>query len=385
MLAAEARRSDRMKIAVVTTSMADGGAQRVAATLSNAWAATGHQVLVMTFEPPGTEPGYPLDDRVSLLQLDLMGDSSTIVQSVTKNLRRARVLRRHLCDYGPDATVALITGPNILAVLASIGRPWPTIISERVHPAHQPLEKSWHLLRRILYPHADAIVVQTNQIADWFKTTLDLEAIVIPNPIDLEKFCMPSEQTRAPDRRNLVIAVGRLERQKGYDLLIAAFARVADANPDWDLLIYGKGPERDVLQNLINSSQLAERIRLAGMTADIASVYAGADLVVHPARYEGYPNVVQEALAAGRPVLATDCPGATRELLGDGRYGMLVPNEDIDALANALAECLPDRERRAGLARSARSGVLAFEAHHIAQRWIDLFDDLIARRARGRS
>ena len=109
-------------------------------------------------------------------------------------------------------------------------------------------------------------------------------------------------------------------------------------------------------------------------------VYAEADLFVHAARYEGYPNAIQEALAASKAVIATNCPGATRELLGDGRYGVLTPSEDVDALAQGLASLMQNDDRRTALARFAREAVLAFEVSRVARRWIELFDEVIDRR-----
>ena len=101
---------------------------------------------------------------------------------------------------------------------------------------------------------------------------------------------------------------------------------------------------------------------------------------MHAARYEGYPNAIQEALAAGKAVIATDCPGASRELLGDGRHGVLVASENVDALAQGLISLMLDDERRASLARAAREAVLPYEVSRIAQRWIELFDEVIERR-----
>ena len=138
-----------MKIALIITSVTEGGAQRVAATLANSWTRAGHTVQVITFEPPGTSPDFALRDEISLIQLNLMGQSETSFQSIVKNVRRVRVIRNQLDNYSPDIVVALITGPNILALLAGFGRSWPTIISERVHPGHQPIERSWAVLRRI--------------------------------------------------------------------------------------------------------------------------------------------------------------------------------------------------------------------------------------------
>jgi GalNAc-alpha-(1->4)-GalNAc-alpha-(1->3)-diNAcBac-PP-undecaprenol alpha-1,4-N-acetyl-D-galactosaminyltransferase len=369
-----------MKIALITTSVSEGGAQRVAATLANSWARAGHIVQVITFEPPGTSPEFQLRTDITLVQLDLMKQSETLLQAVWKNFHRTRVLRKHLRNDSPDVVIALITGPNILAVLAGLGRPWPTVISERVHPAYQPIEKSWALLRRWVYRYADAIVVQSVDIAAWFKATFQLETVILPNPIDLERFRAPD--LVVPKTRYRAMAAGRLDPQKGFDILIKAFAHVAPRHPDWDLVIYGRGNERASLERLIATHGMQDRIELAGTNYDIAKAYADADLLVHPARYEGYPNVIQEALAAGRPVVATDCPGATRDLLANGRYGVLVKADNVESLQVALAAIFADPLLRASLAKTAPAAVNAYEADKVAVRWIALFRELLNRESK---
>jgi GalNAc-alpha-(1->4)-GalNAc-alpha-(1->3)-diNAcBac-PP-undecaprenol alpha-1,4-N-acetyl-D-galactosaminyltransferase len=370
----------RMKIAFITAATQAGGAERVAITLANWWANAGHTARFITFEPPGMPPAFEIDERIVLDQLDLVADSTTYRQAIWSNFRRVRRVRRALQSYSPDVALAFVTDPNIIAVLAGLGALWPTVISERIHPAHHTVDRPWRILRPIVYPLAQAIVVQTADIARWFKHSLNLTTRVIPNPVDLQKFPTARFDRGKTGDRCKLIAVGRLEPQKGYDLLIQAFARITAGNPDWDLVIYGEGGQRVALQSLIDALGMSQRILLAGNATAVEQAYAGADLFVHAARYEGYPNAVQEALAAGKAVIATDCPGATRELLGGGRYGVLVASENVDALAQGLISLMLDDERRASLARSAREAVLPFEVSRIAQRWIELFDEVIERR-----
>ena len=220
--------------------------------------------------------------------------------------------------------------------------------------------------------------MQSKDIAAWFENTMRLKTVILPNPIDLEMFRIPPPVF--PKAKYRAMAAGRLDQQKGYDILVKAFAQVSAANPDWDLVIYGRGNERANLEQLIAIRGMQDHIRLAGTTYDVAKAYAEADLFVHSARYEGYPNVIQEALAAGRPVVATDCPGATRDLLADGRCGVLVRNDNVEALRDALAAILTDAGRRASLAKEARAAVAAFEADRVADRWIGLFHDALSRR-----
>ena len=372
-----------MRIAIVTAASWTGGIERVIFMLANRWANAGHSVRIITFERPGDQPAFELDERVALEQLDLLRPSATYREAICGNLRRVFVLRRSLRSFAPDVTLAQGTVPNILAMLAAIGRRWPTIVTEQVHPGYHVLPRPWEQLRRIAYPWADAIVVQTRDIAKWVAAVLRLPSEVMPNPIELSRFAAPPVDTgRQQLGRRRLIAVGRLAPQKGYDLLINAFARIAKLDPAWDLVIYGDGPERATLERMIDALGLSGRIVLAGNTTTIEQAYANADLFVHAARYEGYPNVVQEALAAGKAVIATDCPGATRELLAGGRYGVLVPNEDVDALERALRSLMTDGDRRAALACSARVAVLPFDADRIADRWLELFGRVVDRRKR---
>jgi GalNAc-alpha-(1->4)-GalNAc-alpha-(1->3)-diNAcBac-PP-undecaprenol alpha-1,4-N-acetyl-D-galactosaminyltransferase len=374
-----------MRIAVVMSAIWTGGIERVVVTLVNRWVASGHAVRILTFEPPGTKPAYVLSELVVLEQLGLLKESPTLAAAIWNNMHRVAALRHRLQSFAPDVVLGQATDPSILAILAGLGTRWPTIATEQVHPAYHALPRSWDYLRRMAYPWADAIVVQTDDIAQWARTALRVPAEVMPNPIDLQRFNSASTDAGRPPRtRRQVIAVGRLAPQKGYDLLLAAFARCVERNPAWDLVIYGEGPERTPIEASIASLGLVGRVTLAGNTTMVELAYRNADLFVHAARYEGYPNAVQEALAAGMPVIATDCPGATRQLLGDGRYGLLVRNEDVAELADALGSLMADDNRRSSLARSAREAVLPFEETRIAQRWLDVFDRTIKRRNRRR-
>jgi glycosyltransferase involved in cell wall biosynthesis len=374
-----------MKIAIVCAATGTGGIERVVTMLARQWVESGHTVRLLAMEAPSARPAFDLDHRVTLEQLDLSAGSASYARALWNNLRRVAVLRQRLRSFAPDITLAQAAEPSILAILAGVGQRWPTIATEQTHPAHHYLPGPWRTLRRVTYRWADAIVVQTNDIAGWITGSLRLDAHVIPNPIDLTRFkAAPAAAPAPPRNRRRAIAVGRLSPEKGYDLLIPAFARAAKLHPEWDLFIHGDGPERANLEAMVRSLDLQGRIVLAGNTPEVERAYRDADLFVHASRYEGYPNAIQEALAASKPVIATDCPGAARQLLGAGRYGVLVPSGDADALSQALTLLMADGERRAALARSARDAVVAFEAGHIAQRWLELFRQTVGRKTAGR-
>jgi len=373
-----------MKILFVIAALQQGGAERVAATLSNQWCADGHDVHILTFEAAGTALHYPLTSGITLHQLNLLQPSRSLPHAVAKNVDRVRRLNAAFRRTGPDVIVSFMTETNVLALLAARFTGIPVVVSERVHPGRHlmyltpSVQRRFRLSRKCTYRFASALVVQTEEIADWFKATHGLDSLVIPNPVDLSHFdpdATPARRTGTPDRKKMT-ALGRLDPQKGFDLLIDAFARIAGRHPDWDLAIYGAGEGRDKLVHQAAANGLSDRVFVPGPTKDVASKLAETDLFVHPARYEGFPNAVVEALAAGCCVVATDCPGGTREILANGKYGMLVPNEDLEALAAALDEMLSNEFRRDELRRTARDAVAKFDVEPIAQRWLTLFKEI---------
>lgn len=373
-----------MKILFVIAALQQGGAERVASTLSSQWCAEGHNVQILTFEAPGTTPHYALADGVALHQLNLLQPSRSLPHALVKNVDRIHRLNTAFRQVGPDVIVSFMTEMNVLALMASRFTGIPVVVSERIHPGRHlmyldaSVQRRFQWSRKLTYRFADAIVVQTDEIADWFKKDLGLDSHVIPNPVDLTLFTSPAacaSRTNGPGRKKLT-ALGRLHLQKGFDLLIDAFGRIADRHPDWDLTIYGAGSDQDSLVEQAEARGLTNRVFLPGATQDVASKLTGTDLFVHPARYEGFPNAVAEALAAGCCVLATDCPGGTREILADGAYGVLVQNEDLEALTAALDELLGDVARREDFRRKAREAVAEFDAGPIARRWLTLFGTL---------
>jgi glycosyltransferase involved in cell wall biosynthesis len=363
-----------MRIALVISALSAGGAERVIVTLANCWAARGWGVTLITFEPPGTTPYYPVDPRVALRQLGIASVGSPLWRAIRQNLRRIRALRHALRAAGPDLAIAFLAKINVLTVLASRGLGFPVVVSERNNPERQRFRGIWSWLRQRLYGTAYCVVAPSRGVLESFSGGIRRRGRVIPNPVDL------TPAARAPRGSGRLVAVGRLAHQKGFDLLLQAFAEIAPAHPAWTLTIWGEGEERAALEALRASLGLAERVRLPGLTERPGQWVEDADIFVLSSRFEGFPNVIAEAMAAGLPVIAFDCPWGTDEIVRDGEEGLLVPREDVQALAAAMRRLMGDPELRHRLGEAGGRNVRRFGKEAIVAQWDALIRAAVAPR-----
>jgi glycosyltransferase involved in cell wall biosynthesis len=181
----------------------------------------------------------------------------------------------------------------------------------------------------------------------------------------------------------VVVAAGRLEPSKGFDLLVTAWQQVAAKHADWTLRIYGDGSKRGELEQQIDELGLRGRVSLEGYTTSLQDEMAKASLFVLSSRAEGYGMVLVEAMACGVPVVSTNCPTGPRDIITPGVDGLLVPNKDVDALAKAIIEMIElddDRRREMGAAALAKAEERSQTA--VSAEWDNLLERLAARRAR---
>jgi GalNAc-alpha-(1->4)-GalNAc-alpha-(1->3)-diNAcBac-PP-undecaprenol alpha-1,4-N-acetyl-D-galactosaminyltransferase len=364
-----------MKIMLAASSMTAGGAERVAATLVNHWIANGHKVALITIASTKLD-FYPLDDRVTRIALDLSRNSTSWYDFVVNNFKRITMLRSAIRDFKPEVIVSFMDTTNVRMLLASIGIRVPVIVEEHIDPTQHPLGRIVKLLRCLLYKRASAVVVLTPGIARWASRLVRAESIhVIPNPIS-QQFCKNGKIGREEDGHR-VIAIGRLEPQKGFDMLLKAFAQCVQQHPGWTLTIIGDGGERDRLRALAAVLHIDDLVRWECAVKEPEKELHRSDLFVLSSRYEGLPMVLLEAMACGLPVVSFDCPSGPREIIHDGEDGLLVPANEIDALAAAMSRLMSSDDDRKRLGERAAQVVERFGLAKIADMWAAVFEQAL--------
>lgn len=355
-------------VMIVIADMGSGGAQQVACQMANHWAGQGRRVGLLTFSARETD-FFKTDARVERISIGGLADSATIREQVAGNLKRIVGIRRALRAFGADTAIGFIAPTNVLLVLASIGLRLRVVISERNDPARQSFGRIWDRLRKFTYRHADIVSANSRgAIAALRAYVPERKLVYLPNPLRREA----GLSARAEEREPIILNVGRLHYQKGQDLLIRAFARIARDVPDWRLCIMGEGDERPQLEALIRELSIGDRVALPGRVDDPFPWYRRASIFAFPSRWEGTPNALIEAMSCGLPAVVSDAAPGVIEIVSDGREGRVVPADDEEALAAALKNVAQDEQTRRRLGAQAAGRVQKYAPESAMQVWDDV-------------
>lgn len=314
---------------LIVSSLGAGGAERTVSELGAALAQRGWRCGILTLS--GDQPDhFSAPPGVDRLRVNILFESSGLSGTISANLRRSRLLRQRITDYGSRTVVSFTDQINVRVLAAMLGARERLVVCERTDPTRHVLGRSWRLARRVLYPRADAVIVQTQKVRDWARSWLRSDRVhVIPG------FVRKLPETDHVTRDPLVLGVGRLSHEKGFDLLVRAFARSGLIDAGFRLVILGEGPERGALQDMASELGLGRQFDLPGVVSEPASWMARASVFALPSRYEGFPNALLEAMAMGCPVVASDCSGV-RDMVQHGRNGLVVAPDDEAAFSSSL-------------------------------------------------
>ncbi|MDZ7629520.1 MAG: glycosyltransferase family 4 protein [Parvularculaceae bacterium] len=365
----------KAKILFVLSGLGAGGAERVVTALCNRWRRGGVDVAIATFENAGATPYYPLEDGLTVHRLGVPTAPDSLLSAIRQTWLRVRALSALIRKERPSVVVSFLTKINIVSLLAAPADV-PVIVSERNNPKQQRFNILWRAARAMTFSKAYAFVAMTQGVIDAYPAYRRPNSKLIPNPV-----IIPETIVRRSDGRMLA-AVGRLTRQKRFDVLLEAFARIATDFPDWRLIIWGEGEERAALERQRDHLGLTDRVSFPGLSQSPGAWLETADMFVLSSDFEGWGNVIVEAMAAGLPVISTDCDFGPREIIEHEVSGFLVKHGDASALAAGLTQILRDDLLRARLGAAAKVRAETFALPGVARSWETLFAEAIAARSR---
>lgn len=330
----------KRKIAIIIPSLRGGGAERVIINIINHIDLQKFNVTLILINKEGPYIKF-LPDNINVIDLK----SRKVRYSLIK-------LIKVLNQIKPDVIFSTLGYLNLALIgIKGFLNGSPKVIVREANTPSKSLTKLskrkqpiFKYLYKRLYPKADLIIAQCQEMRiDIIETfgIKDEKVIHIYNPIDINSIAKRAEEFKPFNNNEInIVAIGRLTYQKGFDILLKAFKLVNKKIPNTRLTILGEGELQDTLENQIKNLSLANSVSLIGFRDNPYPYYKNADLFVLSSRWEGFPNVLLEALACNTKVVATNCKSGPSEILENGKYGRLVEVGNVDSLANAVIESL---------------------------------------------
>ena len=364
-----------------------GGVERVLSLKANYFADHyGYDITIVLTEGKKKPLFYPLSDKIKVVNLDIDFEelwTCSFLKKILVYLKKQRIYKKRLTEelmrLRPDITISLLRreinfltsvkdGSKKIGELHVNRANYRNFEAGEANAIKNLFAKLW---MRNLVSHLkrlDRFVVLTEEDkASWIELN---NVIVIPDPLAF------TIDEVSPLTNKRVIAVGRYVYQKGFDLLLQAWAKMENQHSDWELVVYGMG-DRDPYEQIIDDLRIdRSRCHLYGSTPDIKKEYLNSSLFVFSSRFEGFGMVLIEAMACGLPVVSFDCPCGPKDIVRHDEDGLLAPSGDIDSLAGALHKLMSDDDLRKDMASKAIINVRRFQLNEIAQRWKTLFNSV---------
>ena len=378
-----------MKIIYCMASVhSPGGMERVLLNkVRYLWEQGGNELTIVTTDQGGRPPFYTFPSGVKLVDLDInYTDDLNLpaLQRIPSFLKRRRLHRKRLTAFlmAEKADIVVSLYPSESSFIPFIRDGSKKVLELhynkffRLQYARSGLLglidrfRTWEderIVRRF-----DRFVVLTQEDAGYWGALPNLQ--VIPNA------ALPVPETRWSPYSRRVIAVGRLDYQKGFDRLVKAWALLpSDLRDSWQLEIFGQGEWEVRLQELIRKRGVKESARVNAPTKEIFREYAASSFLVMSSHYEGFPMVLLEAMACGLPGVCFTFPCGPKDVIEDGKNGLLVPEGDIPALAGAMERLMRDQALRERMSMAAREIIRTYSEEKVMQQWIQCFNSLLGR------
>ena len=349
------------KIAFYIGSMQYGGANRVMANLVNHFANLDYNVILINdIFPVENKPEYDLDNKIKRVYLENNTNSKII-----KNIEMVFALRRIIKSEDVTTIVSFMGPPNIRMLLASFGLSCKKVVSVRNDPYFEYGNGLKRFFAKCLFNLADFCVFQTEDASSYFSKRIRNKSAIIFNPVRDSFYNI----VRNPNPHN-IISVGRFEKQKNHIMLIEAFGMIANEFQNENLILYGEGSMREELVKTVSSLDLDGRVFFPGNTSEVEAKLSEAKVFVLSSDYEGMPNALMEAMAAGVPVVSTNCPcGGPKSLIRSDDEGILVDCNNSIQLSNSLRLLLSDNDKCNRMSQNEKQRATEFKDEKVFSKW----------------
>ncbi len=346
-----------MKILFIISSLNVGGAEKILTTLANHFSNMGYKITILIASKRNYF--FPLNRDIEIKELKRVKPIFILIKE----------LKKEILLINPDIIISFISEMNILATIASKLANKPILVSERSAYDFLDIKPIWKKVRRIIYPFVDGLVVLTNADKDRY--------YFVKNRYKIENPLILKQNHSNIKREKIILAVGRLNPIKGFDLLIKAFSKIK--NSEWRLRVVGEGEEREKLERLIYRLNLKNRVKLVGLVKDVEIEYKRASIFVLSSKTEGFPGVLCEAMGYGCAVISFDCPSAPREIITDNQDGLLVESNNIEELTSKIDYLIDNPKVRDRLSSNATEISKRLSIDMIGIKWFRLIDKIVKR------
>ena len=338
--------------------MRGGGAERVMSVICNKMIERNHDVYLAT---DLSQPiAYQLDSKINLIDINVKKKIRFL-----EIAKRFKTIRSVAKKTKPDVIISFVWKTNFYVILSTLGLSIPVIASERSTFIWKMtfFEK---IARFHINKLAQRVTVLTNTDMDFLKSKLK-NTILIPNFSSFRAH----EKNDILERKKNIIAIGNRPYIKGFDNLMIVWGQLSHKYPEWKLEIYGSGNTQE-LDNLIDTYQLSDSVKLMGFSSNIDEIMRKSSIFVLSSRYEGFPNVLIEAMSQGCACISFDCNAGPRDIITDNKSGLLVKDQDLKEMEKSLELLITDEKLRERLSVQAREEVKRFDPDTIVDKWENL-------------
>ncbi len=368
-----------LKLACIIPTLNGGGAERVMARLCSELSRRNHTVTLITLDN-GKQDRHAVDPAVQRVHLDAMSNAQIVKarfgspRRLMDAVRRISSLRQAIKNASPDAILSFCDQMNVMTLIAATRTKIPTVVCERSDPRHQVLPKIWEQLRVAMYPKASSVVALSDEVADHLIHYYQSRTEVIPSAID-----PPAAQSNRAIAATAqqILAVGRLEPEKGFERLLHAFAKISPQYPQWTLCIAGDGSLRSRLEQLIDELNLQNHVHLPGWIQNPWEEKSDTTLFVLPSLYEGFPSALMEAMSRGVPSICVDCDSGPRAILDaipeqTPHPAALLVTNDLNGIETGLEKMMSDPTLREAIGKKGTDITSVFSWTNVVDRYEQL-------------